>query len=93
MQLTLAGVVVPAPNILYAGLAPGYAGLYQINLRLPDVLAGEYVLLSVGDTVCLSRLGENPAGHLCPTNWLVDVPIADLCLFIPTGLQVELLEE
>jgi uncharacterized protein (TIGR03437 family) len=39
MQLTLAGVAVPTPNILYVGLAPGYAGLYQINLRLPDVLA------------------------------------------------------
>ena len=23
-------------NILYAGAAPGFAGLYQINLRLPE---------------------------------------------------------
>jgi len=27
-------------SILYAGIAPNYAGLYQINLRLPDDLPG-----------------------------------------------------
>lgn len=34
-QITLDGVPVDSENILYAGLAPGFAGLYQINLRLP----------------------------------------------------------
>jgi uncharacterized protein (TIGR03437 family) len=29
-------VPVPDGNILYAGLTPGFAGLYQINCRLPD---------------------------------------------------------
>ena len=35
MQVMLAGTSVPPANILYAGLAPGFAGLYQINLKLP----------------------------------------------------------
>jgi uncharacterized protein (TIGR03437 family) len=34
--ITLNGTAVPADHILYAGVAPGFAGLYQINLRLPD---------------------------------------------------------
>lgn len=38
VQVTLAGVPSAASSILYAGLAPGFAGLYQINLRLPDNL-------------------------------------------------------
>jgi uncharacterized protein (TIGR03437 family) len=32
------GVPVDAGRILYAGVAPGYAGLYQVNVRLPDSL-------------------------------------------------------
>lgn len=35
-SLRLDGVPVDAGRILYAGVAPGFAGLYQINLRLPD---------------------------------------------------------
>jgi uncharacterized protein (TIGR03437 family) len=34
-QVQLNGVAVDAAQILYAGVVPGYAGLYQINLRLP----------------------------------------------------------
>ena len=30
------GRTLPRDRIYYAGLAPGFAGLYQINLRLPD---------------------------------------------------------
>lgn len=37
-QVLLGGVTVDRTNILYAGAAPGFAGLYQINLRLPDQL-------------------------------------------------------
>jgi len=31
----LDGQLVEASNVLYAGVTPGFAGLYQINLRLP----------------------------------------------------------
>lgn len=34
-KVTLDGVPVGAAGILYAGVSPGFAGLYQINLRLP----------------------------------------------------------
>jgi uncharacterized protein (TIGR03437 family) len=38
MQVLLSGTPLPAANVLYAGLAPGFAGLYQLNLRMPDTL-------------------------------------------------------
>jgi len=38
LTITIASVTVPQSNILYAGVAPGYAGLYQINVRLPDTV-------------------------------------------------------
>jgi len=34
-QVLLNGTAVDPNSILYAGLTPGFAGLYQINLRLP----------------------------------------------------------
>jgi uncharacterized protein (TIGR03437 family) len=34
-RVQIEGRLVEAENILYAGLSPGFAGLYQINLRLP----------------------------------------------------------
>ena len=34
--VTLNGEKIPADRIAYAGVAPGFAGLYQVNLRLPD---------------------------------------------------------
>ncbi len=37
--LWLNGDAVERERILYAGVTPGFAGLYQINLRLPDPLA------------------------------------------------------
>ena len=37
--------------VLYSGLAPGYAGLAQANLQIPDLPSGEYpVVLVVGNT-------------------------------------------
>jgi uncharacterized protein (TIGR03437 family) len=38
LQILLNGAPCPASSIYYAGLTPGYAGLYQINLKLPDTL-------------------------------------------------------
>jgi uncharacterized protein (TIGR03437 family) len=38
MQILLNSIPQPAASIYYAGVTPGFAGLYQINLRLPDVL-------------------------------------------------------
>lgn len=35
----IGGVAVDPSAILYAGVAPGYAGLYQVNLKLPEQLA------------------------------------------------------
>ncbi|HYP06218.1 MAG TPA: hypothetical protein VER03_08265 [Bryobacteraceae bacterium] len=35
-QVTLNGEPVDRAAILYAGVAPGFAGLYQVNLKLPD---------------------------------------------------------
>ena len=38
LQILLNGSPCPSQNVLYAGLTPGFAGLYQINLQLPAVL-------------------------------------------------------
>lgn len=35
-MVLLDGAAVGAERILYVGVAPGFAGLYQINVRLPD---------------------------------------------------------
>jgi uncharacterized protein (TIGR03437 family) len=38
--------------VLYAGLAPGFAGLYQINLLLPsDLTANPQIQVAVGAQV------------------------------------------
>jgi uncharacterized protein (TIGR03437 family) len=40
LQISFGGV--PA-TILYDGLAPGYVGLYQINVQVPNVAASDSV--------------------------------------------------
>lgn len=37
-RVLLNGVALPPESIHYAGVAPGFAGLYQVNLRLPAEL-------------------------------------------------------
>lgn len=40
-RVLLAGAAVEAGRISYAGAAPGFAGLYQINLKLPEGLGND----------------------------------------------------
>jgi uncharacterized protein (TIGR03437 family) len=40
-RLTLDGAAVDPARILYAGVTPGFGGLYQINLRLPESLGDD----------------------------------------------------
>jgi uncharacterized protein (TIGR03437 family) len=35
LKVVLDGMAVDASNITYAGIAPGFAGLYQVNVTLP----------------------------------------------------------
>jgi uncharacterized protein (TIGR03437 family) len=54
------GAALDASAILYAGVAPGYAGLYQVNVQLPDPLPAnpEIRLALAGAT--------SPAGLILP---------------------------
>ncbi len=36
VSVTLGGQAVAASDILYTGATPGFAGLYQVNIRIPD---------------------------------------------------------
>jgi uncharacterized protein (TIGR03437 family) len=48
-QVLLNGSAVDASRVLYTGVAPGFAGLYQVNLWLPDKLeANPQIRLSIG---------------------------------------------
>jgi uncharacterized protein (TIGR03437 family) len=52
MQILLNAVPCPQTNIYYAGVAPGFAGLYQINVRLPGVLpANPQIQVAIGSQI------------------------------------------
>ncbi len=54
------GVALDPKAIGYAGLAPGFAGLYQVNVRLPDPLpANPEIRLGLGGTM-------SPPGLILP---------------------------
>ena len=49
LQVLLNGTPCPAGSVLYAGLTPGFAGLYQINLTLPpDAPPNPYIQVIIG---------------------------------------------
>jgi uncharacterized protein (TIGR03437 family) len=65
LQVLLDGQAVPVENILYAGITPGFAGLYQINLRLPvQIGAAPELRIALGDQMSQGalRLQMAPAG-------------------------------
>jgi uncharacterized protein (TIGR03437 family) len=35
IQVTVGGILLPAAAVQYAGVTPGDAGLYQVNIQLP----------------------------------------------------------
>lgn len=76
-----------APNDLYRTKHSG--DILRLHVAIGDVEPDTYVLLSVGDTCWLCVLGENKAGKLCATTTMVQVALADLSLFVETGLRVE----
>jgi uncharacterized protein (TIGR03437 family) len=55
-KVLLDGAAVDRTLILYAGLAPGFAGLYQINVRLPDGVGGN-PQIQIGLADVISPLG------------------------------------
>jgi uncharacterized protein (TIGR03437 family) len=55
-KVLLAGDALNRGNILYAGAAPGFAGLYQINLRLPNNV-GRNPELQIGFSSAVSPAG------------------------------------
>ncbi len=59
LGVMLAGAPVSSADILYAGVSPGFAGLYQLNLRIPMGTP------SGNQSVILTISGQgSPAGYL-----------------------------
>ncbi len=57
LQILLDGQPVPPENILYAGITPGYPGLYQINVTLPaDLAQSPELRVALQDQVSQSSL-------------------------------------
>lgn len=52
IRILLNGEPLPGSSVLYAGVTPGFAGLYQINLRLPDDLPeNPEIRIAIGDRI------------------------------------------
>jgi uncharacterized protein (TIGR03437 family) len=50
-QVTVGGVTVPATDVVFSGLAPGFVGLYQVDALVPASVApgsAVPVVISVG---------------------------------------------
>ena len=50
VKVQIGSVILASSDVLYAGVSPGYAGLYQINLRVPDSVpdGDQTVVVTVG---------------------------------------------
>jgi uncharacterized protein (TIGR03437 family) len=60
LKVSLGGVVMDPVLVKYAGMTPGFAGLYQINLALPGNLGTDpEIRVAVGDQ-------QSPAGLKLP---------------------------
>ena len=52
LKVLVAGTAVDSPRVFYAGLTPNFAGLYQINWFLPDVVSADpEIRVAVGPQV------------------------------------------
>lgn len=57
LRVLLGGEAVESGRIAYAGQTPGFAGLYQINLKLPDkIVSDPEIQLSLGEQASPSAL-------------------------------------
>lgn len=57
LQVLLDGQAIPSDSIWYAGIAPGFPGLYQVNLQLPDkVSPAPELRVALGDQMSQSSL-------------------------------------
>lgn len=55
LNVSLNGATLAPALVPYAGVTPGYAGLYQVNIQLPQAaLADPVIRLSVGTQACAS---------------------------------------
>lgn len=62
LRISIGGSPLDPASIAYAGVCPGFAGLYQINLRLPDsVQQNPEVRIALADQ-------SSPAGQILPTS-------------------------
>lgn len=63
-QVLLDGLAINPALVQYVGLAPGYAGLYQVNVRLPDLVgANPEVRVSVAGNLSAAGVRLAVAGR------------------------------
>ncbi len=67
---TLPGFV-PDENITYSGLAPGFPGLWQVNVKIPDIIAATSVTGNITPVVfVVNGIASNGPTRLQTTMWV-----------------------